>query len=919
MPSKIARHNCAATLVSIDASLRPVIHSPQIARSRAVREVSVLRLALACIVIAVSARAQVATGTFSISVEDTSGAVIPAAAVTLTNVNTGSVRTGNTNERGELLVPFVPTGEYVVTAEHPGFRKSTVSGLQLRVDQTAVLHVTLQPGEVRESVEVIATTPLLESESSSVGQVIENKKILELPLNGRNPFALGLLSGNTTPMFGMGSNLPFIAGGGRFSANEVTLDGVDNNTTVNAGSIGRNGIAYTPSVDAVQEFKVKTSTFSAEFGHSAGSVVNATIKSGTNQIHGVLFEFLRNDKLDANNFFTNAAGKPKAAFRQNQFGGALGGRIIPNRTFFFLDYQGTRQRTAAGTSILDVPPADFRTGDFSRLGVTIFDPSTRRIGPAGAVIADPFPNNRIPSQAINPTAAAITGLIPAPNFGAPGAQSRNFFRQTPMRFNGDQWDVRIDHRLTGSDNLFGRFSFGNQVRPAAGRFDGFIGGGASNVDFTRHAVLSDTHIFSPSIVNEFRFGYVRHNGSIVGDAPRGVPFAEKNDVALFPFPLRGFPTLTFAFSGGISGSQQFTSWGGGDSNLNFENRFQWADNVNITRGAHSFKTGADIRRARFDTLKGTPFHGEEIYGSTFTSSSNSPGSGSPFADFLLGFPTTIQGTQMLDWGRQRDIYFGTYFQDDWKATRKLTLNLGIRYDLFTQPVDARNRGALFDIKTGRFALPGRDGYTRAIVDGDHNNFGPRAGLAYQVSPKLVIRGGYGAFYGLRDQNQEVTQFSGNNPNTPALSVPTVTAARTVAPPFTINTPIIAAPSDTTLASFTPDRPFVRTIRSQGFHDARTPLLHQFNFSLQYEPFATWLFELTLTGARGRDLASLFINQNQVPFQYALDGRNTQPNRPFPNINGTVIPTFSIASSSYHAVNFKVEKRYSLGLNFLANF
>ena len=239
--------------------------------------------------------------------------------------------------------------------------------------------------------------------------MIENKKILELPSQRPERVRLGLLSGNTTPMFGMGSNLPFIAGGGRFSANEVTLDGVDNNTVSNAGSIGRNGIAVTPSVDAVQEFKVKTSTFSAEFGHAAGAVVNATIKSGTNQLHGTVFEFLRNDKLDANNFFTNAAGQPKPAFRQNQFGAAVGGPIVHNHTFFFGDYQGTRIARAGGSSINDIPPAALRAGDFSKAGVVIYDPDSRRIGPTGLVIADPLPGNIIPQNQMNASSVAVAG------------------------------------------------------------------------------------------------------------------------------------------------------------------------------------------------------------------------------------------------------------------------------------------------------------------------------------------------------------------------------------------------------------------------------------------------------------------------------------------------------------------------------
>src|SRR5438309_1254029 len=295
-----------------------------------------------------NAWAQLSSGNIAGVVEDSSGAIVANARITILEVATSESRELQTNAAGEFNAPFLKPGGYTVTAVAPGFKSKTLSGITLQVDQTATLRVTLDVGSSTETVEVTGAAPLVESATSSLGQVIENKQILDLPLNGRNAFALGLLSGNTTPMFGMNSNLPFIAGGGRFSANEVTLDGVDNNTVSNAGAIGRNGIAVVPSVDAVQEFKVKTSTFSAEFGHAAGAVVNATIKSGGNQLHGTLFEFLRNDKLDANNFFTNAAGQARAPFRQNQFGAAVGGPVVRNKTFFFADYQGTRQNSASG-------------------------------------------------------------------------------------------------------------------------------------------------------------------------------------------------------------------------------------------------------------------------------------------------------------------------------------------------------------------------------------------------------------------------------------------------------------------------------------------------------------------------------------------------------------------------------------------
>lgn len=862
---------------------------------------------------------QISTGTIVGVVEDSSGAVIPNAEITLKQIATGETRQTRTNGSGEFNLPFLQVGAYSIVVGAGGFKNKSLTGITLAVDQTINLKISLEVGASTETVEITGVAPLVDSATSSLGQVIENKQITDLPLNGRNPFGLGLLSGNTTPMFGMGSNLPFIGGGGRFSANEVTLDGVDNNTVSNAGAIGRNGIAVVPSVDAVQEFKVKTSTFSAEFGHAAGAVINATIKSGSNAFHGTGFEFLRNNALDANNFFTNAAKQPRAAFHQNQFGGAVGGPVRRNRTFFFGDYQGTRQTTATGSSITDVPPAALRSGDFSTVKTAVYDPATRRVGPTGLVIADPFAGNVIPQSRLNQTSTAIAGLVPQPNFGGAGALARNYFFQPQSFSNTDQGDIRVDQTVSAANNLYGRFSISENAKPAVGSFPGFIGGGTSSIDHAAQAVLSDIHIFSPSLVNEFRFGYVRHNGSIYGTGQEGAAFGQQHNLALFPAPILGFPSIVFNYSGQLSGTSEFSGWGGGDPNLNVENRFQWVDNVSWIRGKHAFKFGADIRRERFDTVKGTPFFGQEIFGATFTSSSNAPGSGLPFADFLLGFPSFIQGTPMLDWGRQRSIYAGGFVQDDWKVTKSLTLNLGLRYELFTQPVDARDLGSLFNVATGQYALPGKNGYSRAIVDGDHNNFGPRAGFAWQVNSKLVLRGGYGLFFGERDQNQQVTQFSGNLPNVPVVSLPSTSATQTVTPPYTLNTPIKVVPVDPSLASFTPTSPFVGTIRSAGFHDSKDPMLHQFNFDVQYQLTSSILLETSYSGALGRDLSSLFINENQIPFAQALNGTNKQANRPYSNINGTVITTFSTASNAYNSVNFRMEKRYSKGLALLVNY
>lgn len=837
----------------------------------------------------------------------------------MTHVSTAQIRRGLTNEAGLLRVTFLAVGEYSVSVEASGFKTKTITGLVLRVDQNTTITAVLVPGEVKEVVEVTGTAPLLEASTSSVGQVIDSRQIQDMPLISRNPFALGLLSGNTAPMTGQSTNLPFVGGGGRFTSTEVMLDGVDNNSAASGGSIGRSGIAYTPSVDAVQEFKVQTNNFSAEFGQSAGVVMNATIRAGTNQYHGSLFEFLRNDKLDATNFFTNAVGAKKGMYRQNQFGSAAGGRILRSRTFFFADYEGTRQSTQSGSSISSLPPAAYRAGDFSLYAQTIYDATARRIGPTGAVISTPYAGNKIPASQMNPAAVAIIGLIPMPNYGAPNAESRNFFIAIPHHTRVDKGDVRIDHTISAKNSLFARVSMSNSPNVSVGSYGAgqWIGGGSTNLDNSRQAALSDVHVFSPTFVNEFRFGYVRSNSSSIGTGPEGVPFAQQNKLALFPFAELGFPSFSFPFNGIAQGAAQFGGFGGSSSSYSIENRFQWVDNLNITRGNHTLKIGADLRRFRYERLQGG--YGAIAFGSMFSSSSDKPGSGAPFADFLLGAPAAIDGSQMLDWGRERQIYAFGYFQDDWKVTRRLTLNLGIRYDLFTQPVDARNLGALFNIDTGQFQIPGKNGFSRAVVAGDHNNWAPRSGFAYQASSKLVIRGGYGMFYSFRERNPETTNFSQNPPNLPMFAAPPVSATGTVTPPYTINTPIVALPADPTLKNFTVALPYARTFRATSFQHDQMPVQHQFNLNFEYAPSPNWLIAVTLSGARGRSLTSGVFMKNSIPFEQALAGLTAQKDRPYPNIGGAIYYSGSFGSNNYHSASLKIEKRYSSGLTFLANY
>jgi len=863
--------------------------------------------------------AQTSTGTITGQVQDNSGAALANADVRLTLIANATSRETKTNDSGTFSAPVIPPGEYAITVTAPGFADKTLTGITLRVDQTLNLTISMQPGTVGQSIEVEAAAPLVDSATSSLGQVVEEKQILNMPLNGRNPFALGLLVGNTTPLFGVQSNLPFIAGGGRFTAIDVSLDGVDNNTITNQGAIGRTGIAIIPSVDAVQEFKVETNNFPAEFGHAAGSVVNTALKNGSNEFHGVFFEFLRNNVFDANNYFTNLAGLPRPPFHQNQFGATLGGPILKKKLFFFVDYQGTRQSTTSGNSISNLPPAAFRTGDFSTSPIKIYDPTTRHIGPNGTVVATQFPGNRIPASMLNKTALAITDMIPLPNFGNPGDLSRNYFYQAPQFSNTDQGDVRIDYTVSSKNTLYGSFSKSNNTKPAVGTFPGFLGGGSPAVDNSMQLALTDVHLFTPTMINELRFGLIRHNGSLSGTGQAGVPFAQQNNFALFPGPVPGFGTINFNYSGVQAGTQEFTTIGGGDLNNNIETRGQLGDNLSWMHGKHAFKFGIDLRNARLNTLRGSPVFAQEYYGAVFSSSSDSAGSGLPFADFLLGYPSSILGAPMLEWGRQRDSYFGGFVQDDWKITSKLMLNLGVRYELYTQPIDARNLGSLFDIRTGKYVIPCTNGYSCAMVDGDHDNWGPRIGISYQITPRFVARGGYGIFYGLKDQNQQITQFSDNPPNIPLVSLPNVSAAQTVTPPFTMNTPIQALPVSTDLSGFSAENPLATSFRTQAFNHAGNPMLQQYNLDLQYQLTNKTVLEVSYSGAKGSDLASLFQDQNQIPFSQALAGQNKQANRPFPYINGQVLTVFATATSNYNAGNVKFEMRPSHGLSVLANY
>ncbi len=877
--------------------------------------------------------AQVATGNLRGTVSDSSGGVLPNCSVTITHSSTGLVRKVSTNEQGDFNAPSLPVGEYKIAVGASGFQTKVLSGLVLQVDQTAIVPIVLEAGAVTQTIEVTAAAPVLDSQTSSLGQVIENKRIVDLPLNGRNPFQLGVLSGGAVAFQGLTTNLPILAGGGRHNANDILLDGVDDNLRNFNGKVGRAGLTYIPSVDAVEEFKVKTNSFAAEYGHSAGYTMNATIKSGTNQLHGSAYEFLRNDALDANNFVSNFSGKPKAAFRQNQFGATVGGPVrLPfynghDKTFFFGDYEGLQIRQAATSSLLDLPPAVFRAGDFSSSPTRIYDPATRILGPNGVAVSDPFPNNVIPTSRLDPTALQFQTLIPAINTGSPTSVTRNFLATSPQATHRNQGDVKIDHRLSGKNNIMARVSISNQNIPSVGTF---IYSPQVQLFNTRNAVLSDTHVFSPAVVNESRFGFNRANTSATASLNNEAnAFTAKAGLAFGP--IFGFPTLNWNTLGqSQGGATQFSSFGGAKNNFGFENTFQYADNVSIIHGAHTLKTGVDVRRFRFDRLLSVPANGNYFFGSTYTANGSlaSPG-GLPYADYLLGLPTGVTNSNAVDYSRQRDLYVGPYIQDDWKISRRLTLNLGFRYDLYTQPVDARDTGAMFDPyavnsdgRRGILQLPGKNGNSRAVVLGHHKNFAPRIGLAYQATPKFVIRSGWGIFYSNREQNDQTTDMAYSLYNFRNINMPPVSRDTTITPPYRFNSPlIVSGVPDPQFKNYTGTSPLSADVSSFNEADigfSKFPMLQQWNLSLQYEVLPNLLVEGSYAGARGVHWVQR-IDLNQVRFEDALQGRNTQADRPYNFIaSGEGLDEQSV-SNWYNSANLRIERRFSHGLALLLNY
>ena len=679
-----------------------------------------LCLAVLSLGLATAAVAQSVSGTILGTVTDSTGAVVAGAKVTIINEGTGLTRTVVADVNGEYTAPGLPTGHYTITSEMTGFKTVALSNVEVGVDQRVRINVKHEVGAMTESVSVTADTPLLQTSSSELGTTVSASQIEALPLNGRNFVNLtrtipGVLRGIPgANIDGAGSlawraSASFSANGQRPRDNNYMLDGVDNNET------WLQTVVIFPSVDALDEFKMQTSTYSAEYGRSLGGVVNLQIKSGTNALRGSGFEFHRNDAFDANNFFNNRAGRDKPDFKQNQFGGTIGGAVFKDKTFFFTDYQGHRE-TQGQTFLSTVPSLAMRNGDFSELTRPIYDPTT----------GQPFPGNQIPSSRVDTVARNIlTELYPEPNTAgtrqASNGQTINNYLINPIKERQDnQFDIKVDHNLSMSNRFFTRYSFQktHRLQPATlphGDAGATFGAGDGNIK-AQSLAFNDTQTIGASWLNEFRFGWSSIKFLMTpidyGTNPAtavGLPGINLNDVT------SAMTQLTF---------QNIRNLGANSNQplITNQNDFQIFDNVTWLKGKHTVKSGGSLTLRSREILNADTIVGVFNFNNNMTSNcagqpagcTVNTGTGFDVASFMLGY-TNSKNRNLFDadtYTEKRPEY-SLYVQDDFRATSRLTLNLGLRWDVYPPWREIDDRQSNFDPSTGKFVIAS-DG---AVIDG----------------------------------------------------------------------------------------------------------------------------------------------------------------------------------------------------------
>ncbi len=882
-----------------------------------------LLLALAPLASAQQADTALIVGTVS----DSTGAVIPGVSVTFNNIETGIASTTQTNEAGSYRSNPLRIGTYIVVVESEGFKTYSGSGVGLSIGDVRELNVALEVGAVTEVIEVEASAPLLQTTESSAGTVIENRQIVDLPLNGRNYLQLAVISAGTTPPRGQGISI----GGQRGTEINFMIDGVDNNNQSIASQGGQKETVK-PSIDALAEFKVITNGFSAEYGKSSSGIVSLAIKSGTNELHGTGFYFMRDEKFDARYSFLNN-NREKPQFGQAQYGFAVGGPIKRNKAFLFGDAEWTDIRQTA-TAVTHNPSTAMRRGDLSEIARTIYDPNTW-----DGTERQPFRDQQIPESRMDPISKIVRDWWPDPD--SPGLR-RNYTFLSPRNRDHYKWDLRYDQTISEADNLFVRWSSqqqlsGNVPSHPPTQFGSMTTGGNS-VDVTsNNMAIGWNRIWAPSLISSVRLGwnYIDTDVEIHPDIEGNV----NSQVGLpgFSQSLRGF-AITSVTGYRALGNNNWTP-----NLIQSQTRQVSVDNT-WTKANHAIKFGAQLFFMQSFIDNPQRALGQVNFRNNFSARSNldRANSGDAFADFLLGTATGLQGSNTV-YMNMRSLYPHLYVQDDWRINDKLTLNLGVRYEYNPPMWETRNGIAVFDSgghrgSQGHIRVAGQDGNTRVITKPDQLNFGPRLGIAYKLTEKTVLRMAYGIFYGTFSntgggeykETQPPFHFKvglASDPRVPeflfkdGLPAGSVTAAN-------------ARDVEMSTWDMTPD----------------WPMAQNWNFNIQYSLPGDALWEIGYFGNKmnhmlgrwddnvprpGEDVwdpaaGKLFpaeggVNQRR-PWRYVKVPSATRGALDFPGNDPGEFLTLGRSNthsnrwnSLYHGFQTKVEKRYSKGMTYIASY
>lgn len=851
-----------------------------------------IRVFLGLLGIICLAWSQNTTGTISGLISDPSKAAIPNAEITVTNEGTGLRRTASSNEDGTYRLPFLPIGVYSIQVKREGFRSEIQKGVQLEILQVRSVDFTLQVGAVSETVTVQSEAPMLEAETSQAGEVIKTEQVTDLPLGRRNFMQLTFLAPMSTPAtrdfrsteIGRGTAVPASAGQ-RPEQNNYQIDGIDNREN------GRSSYAIAPPVDSISEFKVQTGMAPAEFGKGGGTIINVVTKNGTNTPHGALYEFLRNEFFDARPYF--AANK--SPLKLNQFGGALGGPIKRDKLFFFANYEGLRQRTAGSPPLYRVFSENERAGIFS---VPIRDPITNQ----------PFPNNTIPPNRIDPISARILELVPRPNRSDP---TRNYLFEgrKPAQIDTNNVVGRVDYNLGASDTLYGRYLFNEEGYTSSAAWPEPTNAGGTDLSLRAQGASAHwNHIISPSVINSFSAGYTRYR-NLLGT------LNSFNQDFINPIGITNTLSATDPLFWGVP-NVSVTGYNlpsDGVPNYRTTNNYQIQESLYWNRGSHNIKVGADLREIR-EYMFYTGGNSSHSFANRF--------SGDFASDFLLGLPSSVSKTARATQWNSKLRYLGLFVQDDWKVTPRLTLNLGVRYEVESALKQSDNGGLGFDLTTGTMLIS-ESITTRAFVedfyrnvrpdipirfvpqqspyDADTNNIGVRLGFAWRARQNTVIRGGYGMFY----DSPQVQSLASTNDFAPNTLRPIWTSSPTV-PELSYN------PEGNTSAESTL-RQAPLTIFPFLSREFPYGMVQQMMFSVQQQLTPSLIVEAIYQGSNGVHLLA-FDNVNA-----RLPGPgNVQLLQPFPQFARIQAEVMN-ARSWYHGGAVKAEQRFWKGMSYLVAY